>query len=486
MNFNQILLDFYNRKPIFSSMLIITIMSLILFINNADHINRDGILYIFQANALSLGDHDLARTLYPSIFLPKIIDFLSRLMSLSLIDSARFIGFIFFLITAFFYLKTIYLIKPESNIVFLGLIIFTTSLLIDKYMVMILRDHGLWVGLSGSTYFFLKWLRNKNLYLLLTSFIFIFFGSLFREELLSVIIINLFLLTVLANKNNITLSKTFYLSLVAFVFFIIIFSYVFNSSNIYFSRFEDIVNLMFMSFSQLFSPLPFYSDNYWLSELSKDNPMLLKYGFFGTIFIFKWLSAIGISLIFLYLSSLYFKYSVIGDKLYLYSIALLTLIWPLLNMLSTNVLSSRYLIPHTLIIMILSTLGFWFFIKNFPVKINKFKKPILYFIFFIFLIRFLDVIVDTNKTSNDQLAAMWIHENKLHVENVFTQNNRIRYYLDILTPEDRTLDDNLSDFDTLIFDNRLSNNNPIFDSFELSKIIPSSDNPKLFIYLRKN
>lgn len=87
----------------------------------------------------------------------QLIAFLQSSMNLTYATAAHGVGLIFFMASSFFFFKTLKLISSDPVLMICGVIMLLTSLALDKYLVMILRDHALWAGLMAMTYYFIRW-----------------------------------------------------------------------------------------------------------------------------------------------------------------------------------------------------------------------------------------------------------------------------------------------------------------------------------------
>ena len=175
------------KKFILLCMLIIGLCVFLQYVFNAEHINRDGVLYIFQAQAITEGDINLARNMHPNIVFAKCIVWLHQFLQISLATTAHLIGFIFFMISSFFFLKTLTLISKDLRLLVCGLIVIMTSLVLDKYVVMILRDHALWAGLMIAIHYSVKFFDQPKIIYLLFSVLAITLSALLCVEILSLI-----------------------------------------------------------------------------------------------------------------------------------------------------------------------------------------------------------------------------------------------------------------------------------------------------------
>ena len=116
-------------------------------------INRDGLLYLKQAYLISEGSWKEGLALYPWPFFSILIAIFHKITNLHLQVVAHGVDLLLFGITTLFYLKTLQLIyNKEKQILFYGGIILLSFIpIMDDYVGMVLRDHGLWAGCMMGT-----------------------------------------------------------------------------------------------------------------------------------------------------------------------------------------------------------------------------------------------------------------------------------------------------------------------------------------------
>jgi len=488
---NQIICDILvsEKKITWLAMLFISLCVLLQYVLNVGHINRDGILYIFQAQAIIEGNVTLAHEMHSSIILAQCIASLYQILNIPHATAAHLIGFVFFMISSFFFLKTLALISKDKRLLICGSIVILTSLAIDKYVVMILRDHALWAGLMMATYFSIKFLDYPKWSYLLLSALSITVAALFRVEALSLIpIIFGFMLWKLYRESYFMPFKYAVTTIVILMILGLIYFFGLNGASFPASRFDQVWHLLTQAILNVFQPLPVTTGDRWLSGLLKDYPMLLKMGFFVFLITYKWLSAVGLIFLVLFLIGIKSKKIKLSTSVryFLYSVGSMTLVWPVMNLFSVNVLTSRYLVPHLWMVMFFVALGLDQVFFGFKDNAIKFKKFFQLFIVLALLLKFIDVMVDQRKPSLDQRIAQWALENQILQEESFVTNLRIRYYMNWLPLPTQTLAKAIQDKNIkyLILNDKLSQQNAT--SFDI--IDPFTDmniSRKLYIYHRK-
>ena len=163
------------------------------------YINRDGLLYLKQAHLFGLSEWKQGLYIYPWPIFGILISIIHKITHIHSQWVAHGIDLILFGIAAIFYLKIIRLIYKSDNIFYGGLALLSFIPIMDDYLGMILRDHGLWAGCMMGTYFYFKNLKEYFLKNSITWQFGFLFAGLFRPEgLVFVILLPLWNLT----QNN--------------------------------------------------------------------------------------------------------------------------------------------------------------------------------------------------------------------------------------------------------------------------------------------
>jgi len=205
-------------------------------------INIDGLLYLKQAYLIGKGSWKEALFLYPWPFFSMLIAVFHKLTCLHLQIAAHALNLLLFGVAALFYLKTLQLIyyKNEKQIIFYGGILLLSFIpIMDKYVGMILRDHGFWAGCMMGTYFYINNLSKKS-YLnnLLWQLSFAFAG-LFRPEafvfLIFIPVFNLIINRIFVFNGQSILKLTKDCSvLIICIFFYLIIKFLSDTDNLWF------------------------------------------------------------------------------------------------------------------------------------------------------------------------------------------------------------------------------------------------------------
>ena len=241
--------------------------------------------------------------LYPWPFFSILIAIVHKITNLHLQVVAHGVDLALFGIAAWFYLKTLNFIYNQKHIIFYGGIILLSFIpIMDDYVGMFLRDHGLWAGCMMGTYFYFVYLKEntfKNNLLWQLSFA---FAGLFRPEaFVFLILIPVFNLIInrsfdFDSKNIQKLIKEYS---VVFIYMIVSLAYKLLSnandlSGEQQSRLSEFIPRLLSFFKQITSPLPIRSEHPFLTDLLTNYPLTITFGVLLAILIVKWLKGIGL------------------------------------------------------------------------------------------------------------------------------------------------------------------------------------------------
>ena len=410
-------------------------------------INRDGLLYIKQAFLIAEGNWKEGLALYPWPFFSVLVAVFHKLTNLDLQVLAHGVDLALFSIAALFYLKTLQLIyNKEKQIIFYGGIILLSFIpIMDDYVGMILRDHGLWAGCMMGTYFYFKYLFQKNYFnnfLWQLSFV---FAGLFRPEA--------FIFLILTPVFNLIINRSFdfdinniqkiikeYSVLLIYIIASVtnkLFSNPTNLNGEQQSRLNEFIPRLISFFEQISSPLPLSTSDFYLNVLLVNYPVTITFGLLLTILIVKWLKGLGIlvSGLLIYSFTKFFHNKLDREiKLTLYFFIVISFLLVGFNLFNVYVLSNRYWGFH----------WFWVFILVTPVLINLFKlkaikliNTLKFLVSICIAISIMNVAIDSNKNNIEVDAGEYLKnisiENKQSIKLI--NSERVGYYGSIPLPD---------------------------------------------------
>lgn len=410
-------------------------------------INRDGLLYLKQAYLIAEGSWNEGLALYPWPFFSILIAFFHKLTNLDLQVVAHGVDLTLFGITTLFYLKTIqFIYKKEKQIIFYGGMILLSSIpIMDDYVGMVLRDHGLWAGCMMGTYYYFKYLVKKNNINNLAWQLGFFFAGLFRPEafvlMMLIPLFNLILNRTLSfNGQNIhKLIKEYSVLLIYLIFYLAnkLLSNTNDLSADQYSRLNEFIPRLLSFFEQISSPLPLETVHPYLNDLLMNYPITITFGFLLTILIVKWLKGLGLLLCGLLI---YFFNKIYQNKLdreislSLYFFIIISFLLVGFNLFNVYVLSNRYWVFH----------WYWIFILLSPALMGLFKlkknkiTSTLKILFSIFIASsIINILVDSKKNSIEIDAGEYLKNMNLDNNQSIKLINaeRVGYYSGMLIPD---------------------------------------------------
>ena len=486
--------QFFKTQRLFLICITILIIysSLSIFLNLA-YLNNDSILYLRQAHGF-IEDKNLALSIYNWPFFSIYIFFTSYLTGLNENYSARVLIFILSSISLFFSLmigknnKTNN--KGNSFLIIATIFFLSSSIIFNKYLPMIIRDHGLVSFIMISLFFYTRWLDYKKIYFLLFSFFSLLIASTFRPEAISYLLI-FFIFSYFVNK--IYFINILKFLIVLFMIFVIFFIYYIDSSFLIDSHFTNLTKRFFSIFDNILKPIPIYSGDLWLQKLIESNNLFLKFILLLSIFIKKIFIATWIYLLVLFVLRKHIFDVIYKNKLLLLIISfiLFNLLLTFVNFIATYVFSTRYLllsfylIPILLSLLIVEIVNY----KNLKLFINlkSFKLSLIHLTFVIIIISIFFNFFNLKKNdSYEYVAGKWIRDN-IGYENVFFNDRKIAYYVQGKFIDKFSLNQSiLLNYDYFVFKNITSNEEKLFDSgYQIIKSFPTDERPKVVIYKRR-
>jgi hypothetical protein len=365
------------------------------------HINRDGFLYLKQAYLISEGNWKEGLAVYRWPYFSILIAFFYKITDLHLQVVAHGVNLMLFGITALFYLKILKLIYLQKYIIFYGGIILLSFIpIMDDYVGMILRDHGLWAGCMAGTYFYLKYISNDKLFNNFLWQISFAFAGLFRPEaFVFLFLIPLFHLFFQKKQKskwlNIQQFLHHYLVTFTCLFFILINKFILNL-NLLISdksnRLNEFIPALMSFFKQISSPLPIFTDHQYLNLLLQNNPVMIAIIFLLSLFLIKTIKGLGVlNLILIY------KYFCNPQKASraklspLYFLIFINLCLVFVVFINNYVLTDRYLVLSYFWILIILTPELYLLFESKSYNKNKILNSL---IITLIVILVLNVLID--------------------------------------------------------------------------------------------
>jgi hypothetical protein len=472
--------------------LLLLVSGLIIILENGE-INRDGLLYLGQTQLFVIGDWEKAFLLYTWPFYSFLIAGVHNVTGISLQAAAHSLNLVLFILSCFFFLKTIYLINQNKDSYIFGTLILLTSIpLMDDYLVMIIRDHGLWAGFMIGVYGYLRWVKNPQLTWALTWQLGFIFGTLFRPECL---IFNILLpithqlFIVKCDRFKIFLQSLSVLLIVLLIFLLLGIIYGYEIHLKYLIRLNEYPIRIFTFFKNIIQPLDVHSEDYYLRVLISDFSIGFKYLFFSYVSLYKWVSGLGIFHLFLFLYAINKRLISASYSKAIYIFLIISILVPLINLISTFVIAGRYLVMNYWIVYIFAAIGFnqlWQNVKN-NNELNKIitKRALV----FICIIYFFNVIIDKPGKNFEKEAGEWVKNNQIPILDIYFTSKRAAYYsgyLDLDYSRDTEIEINTNQYRYLVITYARFDNINEIPNYKKIQYFPSKEKPKVIIYERIN
>lgn len=479
-----------NRLSLNIFFLIVVSFLIVIFQNG--EINRDGVLYLTQAQFIVDGNWDKAMSVYNWPFFSILIASLHSLTGLTLQYSGHLINIILFITACFFYFKNVSLVSRNKNSIFFATLILLTSItLMDDYLSMVLRDHGLWAGMMIGVFGYLRWIKDSNWR---WSFVYqagFFFGTFFRPECL---VFNIFLpfthqLFFVKTDRLKSFIQSISISLIGLIILLVlvyIFNFKINSHEL--TRLNEFIILPLIFLKKFAQPLDIHSQDYFIKILIDDYSLAFKYLFFSYISVFKWVTGLG--LLHLFLFSYALKQGLI-DSLFIRALTIffiITVFITIFHFFTSYVLVNRYWMINFWIVYIIASIG----LNNLWTVIGELKHPrrvlMKTFLVVIMISYFLNILIDKPSKNFEKDAGEWVKSNQLNANEIYFNQNRIAYYAGFLGYEivDFSEAVEVLKYQYLII--RHDNNFIINDipNYLPIEYFPSEEKPKVIIYKRIN
>ncbi len=396
-------------------------------LNQGGSINRDGLGYLEQATYFINGEWKEGFLFYPWPFFSLLLTILYFFTHLPLQILAHIICLILFGIAVYYFLRILQFITRDRDSVFYGGLILISSIpIMDDYVGMILRDHGLWAACMAGTYFYIIDQKNPTLHNSLKWQFSFFIGGFFRPESFIFLILLPLWHFVSINKKNLSIFLINYLLLISI--FIVFSLFVMFSDNAFElitnSRLSEIIYRPVTIIEKLFSPIPIISEDPMLKILIDSHKIFISVVTMFSIIFIKWFYAVGYLNSFIFLYGLSIKKIKLNPEIYKNIIFFLLLSFFIVsvNTYYVYVLSNRYWVFHL----------WWIFLIVVPIFINLIRDEetsgkVRFLIWAGIFVSFFNIIFDKGDDL-EMIVANYVKTNlKESVD--FGDFERISYYI---------------------------------------------------------
>mgnify|MGYP001145291867 CR=1 FL=1 len=461
-----------------------------------NYINRDGVGYLMQANLIHLNQSDLAKTLYPNLGFAQLILSIKNFFGFSYSNAASLLNVFFLSGSVTFFILILNEINQDYRLKVMGIVTIAASIpIMDNYLAMVIRDHGFWCFSLAGIFALIRWLKYQRIFWILMFTLAFTIASFFRPEASLFIIFSPIMMYWVFFKQTSSRANLFFLQyvLIVIVGIAILGIYFYTSVQIELGRYVDLLQRPIDALCNILKPLPIDSSHIWLNTLIEDFPQSNKFLLFGNAFLQKWI--FNLSIPYFLLLILGFKYIDKNNPQALLIKKILTILASFsglivfMNLLATYVISGRYFVLHFLILYIFVSYGLYvlFFDKELSKQISRvsiFRKVTIVLL----AIMIANGLFDKTKRSIEKNTAQWILSEKLLLSEVYVQDLRVRYYINQLTVESNELAEAIENNAYKYFVLSTKDNLSLMNQNKMRVImqLPSSINPKLFVYQRND
>tara|TARA_B110000879_G_scaffold106351_1_gene143108 strand:+ start:3091 stop:4620 length:1530 start_codon:yes stop_codon:yes gene_type:complete len=399
-------------------------------------INPDSVLYLEAAKHIVIGDIRGAYQIFNWPFYALCIGMVSKLTTFNVHLSAQLLNMVFFGVATASFLKIIQLAGGKNLALFAGaLLLFGNLYIVGDVLEMLMRDEGFWAFYLTSLVFFIRFYQQKKISDALLWQVTAIIAVLFRIEAITFLLLLPLVFIVDSQLNYrqrvINLIKTYSISLLSLLIIFIAINTVDSLSIKNFGRLQEVFSMDLWSiFSQnLMNKSVIMSDQvlgHYLDEYAVSGLLLT----FAYVIIVKNLTTLGlvsVVLIGMYLKN---KFDLINSdvKRVLAATAIICLLNMALIITKVFVLSSRYVVALTLILLIVSALYLGYLFKEVTEKSNKRTILIVSIVTIIMCLSiFKNVLSKGGGYNYTQAAVTWVKA-RHDKQRVFYEDSRMRYY----------------------------------------------------------
>ena len=401
-------------------------------------INPDSVLYLEAAKHIVIGDIRGAYQIFNWPFYALCIGMVSKLTTFNVHLSAQLLNMVFFGVATASFLKIIQLAGGKNLALFAGaLLLFGNLYIVGDVLEMLMRDEGFWAFYLTSLVFFIRFYQQQKMSDALLWQVTAIIAVLFRIEAITFLLLLPLVFIVDSQLNYrqrvINLIKTYSISLLSLLIIFIAINTADSLSIKSFGRLQEVFGMDLWSiFSQnLMNKSAIMSDQvlgHYLDEYAISGLLLT----FAYVIIVKNLTTLGlvsVVLIGMYLKN---KLDLINSdvKRVLAATAIICLLNMALIITKVFVLSSRYVVALTLILLIVSALYLGYLLKEATTKSQtKRMGAIISIVIIIMCLSIIKNLLPKRDGYNySQEAVAWTKAINKNNAPIFYNETRMRYY----------------------------------------------------------
>jgi hypothetical protein len=401
-------------------------------------INSDSILYLEAAKLFSLGHWESGFKIFPWPFYSLWIAATHKLTSLGVHHAAQLLNVFFFAVATYAFTAIIRLCGGKQiELVAGGLIFLSSQYMVGDVLEMLMRDEGFWAFFLTSLIFLIRYHQRHQLRDALLWQIFIIFAVLFRIEAITYLL--LLPLALLSSSSRLsinikTIVKTYSIHVLLAIAIILLAVAIPEFSIAMLGRLNevftlDVVNQFIAKFKDKSDVMSHLVLGNYLEEFAVPGLMLT----FLYVIVLKAISTTGVVTFLLGMFSIKNHHTLVDKKSY--QILIATMLIALLNMAfiitKVFVLSGRYVVALSLIMMVLASFYFAQLLKEAKNENNKIKHWFIAILLIIMVLGFVKNLIPKRDGYNYQQDAIkWLNKHNVSNLPVFYDDPRMRYYAD--------------------------------------------------------
>lgn len=402
-------------------------------------INPDSVLYLEAAKLFTQGAWQAGFDVFNWPFYALCIAFVSKITTLNVHLTAQILNVLFFSIATYSFIQLIQLAGGKQRQIIVGALIWLSAqYMIGGVLEMLLRDEGFWAFFLTSIVFFIRFYKSGYYSDAFFWQISAIAATLFRIEAITYLLLLPFSLFFYQQATFSKKIKQFlkcnFLSIIAIIGIFFAILIVDSVSMKSFGRLNEVftVNLYNELTKQLFTKSTIMSTQVlgrFLDEFAVPGLLMT----FIYIIIIKSISATGIVNIGLAAFAMQARKRLINDTVFyiLIVVAIIALLNMSLIIVKVFVLSGRYVLALSFVLMILAAFYLADLLQYLEQKNQRRKKIkwiVIALLAFMFLSLIKNILPKQDGYNYMQDAIAWIDQHNLPKQEVFYDDKRMRYY----------------------------------------------------------
>ncbi len=402
-------------------------------------INNDSVLYFEVARLFAAGEWKEGFALYNWPLYPALLTLLHKFTSMDIQHAAQVLNVIFFAITTYSFVTLIRLAGGNKVTLTCGsLMLLSSSYIVGDILPMLLRDQGFWAFYLTSLVFFIRFYRDGKLSNALLWQSCAVLAVLFRIEAVTFLVLLPFaIISNPAIPRRTAILRTLQASIFtisALVAILIVLVVIPTVTLADFGRIQEIAKIFTTAYLQITEGL--HQKSLIMGE-SVLGPYLDGYGMMGVVLtligiaIYKIIGTAGWGTIILLGATNKLKPEGLdrGALRVFCWVVILALLNAGMIILTTFVLSSRYVIALAFILLILASFNFATLFKHAWSRRDSIEKWLLAILVLVLVLSCIKNLLPNGAEYNyQQNAANWLNTHSTQNDTVFIDNPRLRYY----------------------------------------------------------